>query len=103
MKQPRVSFVIPAYNADSYLAQAILSCRGQSIKEIEIVVVNDGSDDGTKDLIQWHMEQDSRVHLVDFVKNQGRSAARNAGNVYAHAPFILVLDADDIALPNRAR
>jgi len=71
MKPPRVSFVIPAYNAEAYLAQAILSCRGQSIKELEIVVVNDGSEDGTKDLICWHMEQDSRIHLVDFVKNQG--------------------------------
>lgn len=103
MRPPRVSFVIPAYNAEAYLAQAILSCRGQSVKEIEIVVVNDGSSDGTKDLVQWHMEQDKRVHLIDLPKNQGRSAARNIGNAYAHAPYILVLDADDISLPNRAR
>lgn len=103
MKLPRISFVIPAYNAEAYLAQAILSCRGQSIKDLEIIVVNDGSKDGTQELIQWHMAQDNRIKLVDMKVNLGRSAARNMGNHEARAPYILVLDADDISLPNRAR
>jgi glycosyltransferase involved in cell wall biosynthesis len=103
MKPPPVSFVIPAHNAEAYLAQAILSCRGQSIKDLEIIVVNDGSTDGTFELARWHSQQDPRVKVIDFEKNQGRSAARNAGNAAAKAPIILVLDADDIALKNRAR
>jgi len=103
MKPPRVSFVIPAFNAETFLAQAILSCRGQSIKELEVIVVNDGSTDGTKELADWHSEQDKRVKVIDLGVNMGRSAARNIGNSSALAPFILVLDADDIALPNRAR
>ena len=103
MKLPRVSFVIPAYNAEAYLAQAILSCRGQSVKESEIIVIDDGSTDGTSELIVWHMQQDPRVKLASHDKNKGRSAARNYGNSLAQSPYILVLDADDIALPNRAR
>jgi glycosyltransferase involved in cell wall biosynthesis len=103
MKTPRVSFVIPAYNAETYLAQAILSCRGQSIKELEIIVVNDGSTDGTRELVEWHSMKDERVRLINLDKNSGRSAARNKGNLEAKAPLILVLDADDISLPNRAR
>ena len=100
---PRASFVIPAYNAEAYLAQCILSCRGQSIKEIEILVVDDGSTDGTKELVEWHAMQDKRVKYLSYGKNRGRSAARNYGNAMAQAPIILVLDSDDMALRNRTR
>lgn len=103
MKPPRASFVIPAFNAEAYLAQTILSCRGQSIKEIEIIVVNDGSTDGTRELVQWHEKEDSRVKLIDWEENRGRSAARNAGNAFAQSPVIFALDADDISLRNRVR
>ena len=60
----KASFVIPAFNAESYLAQAILSCRGQSVKEIEILVVDNGSTDGTRELVEWHAKQDKRVKLL---------------------------------------
>jgi glycosyltransferase involved in cell wall biosynthesis len=100
---PKASFVIPAHNAEAYLAQAILSCREQSMKDIEIIVVNDGSTDGTQELIEWHAAKDSRVKVCQFHDNCGRSAARNMGNALARAPFILVLDADDMAMKNRAR
>lgn len=98
----RASFVIPAYNAETFLAQAILSCRGQSVKEVEILIVDDGSTDGTGELARWHEKEDSRVKLF-HVRHSGRSAARNFGNAAAKAPFIFVLDADDIAHRNRVR
>ena len=101
--KPKASFVIPAYNAESYLAQTILSCRNQSVRDIEIIVVNDGSTDGTEELIKWHAEHDARVKYAAFAENHGRSAARNFGNALAQAPVILVLDSDDIALKNRVR
>lgn len=103
MKPPRASFVIPTYNAEAYLAQAILSCRAQSVKDIEIIVVDDGSTDGTRELCEWHTKQDERVKYAAFHDNRGRSAARNFGNALAKAPFIFVLDADDMALKNRVR
>lgn len=100
---PKASFVIPAFNAEAYLAQCVLSCRGQSIKDIEILIVDDGSTDGTKELVQWHAERDKRVQYLSYGENRGRSAARNYGNAVAQAPIILVLDADDMALKNRVR
>jgi teichuronic acid biosynthesis glycosyltransferase TuaG len=99
----KASFVIPAYNASAYLAQAILSCRAQSVKDIEIIVVDDGSTDGTYDLAEWHSRQDKRVKVIRMEQNIGRSAVRNIGNAEASAPFIFVLDSDDMACKNRVR
>lgn len=103
MKEIKASFVIPAYNAQRFLAQTILSCRAQSVKDIEIIVVNDGSTDGTRELVEWHERQDDRVKGINLEKNEGRSAARNVGNALAKSPFILVLDADDLACRHRVR
>jgi glycosyltransferase involved in cell wall biosynthesis len=103
MKPPRASFVIPAYNAQKYLSEAIWSCRNQSVKELEIIVVNDGSSDGTRELIDWHSSEDKRVIPVHLETNAGRSEARNIGNAKASSPFIFVLDADDRACKNRVR
>jgi len=100
---PKASFVIPAYNADAYLAQTLLSCRNQSVKEIEIIVVDNGSTDGTKDLVLWHSEHDPRVKWLESPTQKNRSAARNFGNLAAQAPIIFVMDSDDISLKNRVR
>lgn len=103
MKPLKASFVIPSYNAEAFLAQAILSCRGQSIKDIEIIVVDNGSTDGTKELAMWHSKQDKRVRYEVCQLEKNRSAARNYGNALAKAPFVFVLDSDDMACKNRVR
>lgn len=100
---PRVSFVIPAYNAQKYLADAVHSCLKQTIKQVEVIVVDDGSTDGTRELIQWFAKEDSRVRPLFLDANMGRSAARNLGNKLALSPFIFVLDADDMCTKNRVR
>lgn len=100
---PRISFVIPAYNTERWVSKALWSCRSQTIKQIEIVVVNDGSSDDTKDIINWHAKEDKRVVPVQLEQNVGRSAARNIGNDMASADIICVLDADDMATRNRAK
>lgn len=99
---PRASFVIPAYNAERWVSKTIWSCRNQSVKQVEIIVVNDGSTDGTKDVIDWHAKEDKRVRAFHR-DNQGRSAARNFGNDQAVSGIIMVLDADDMATRNRAK
>lgn len=99
---PRASFVIPAYNADRWISKAIYSCRNQSIKQIEIIVVNDGSTDATRMIAEWHAKEDKRVRVF-HQDNQGRSAARNFGNDLAISDLILVLDADDMATRNRVK
>jgi glycosyltransferase involved in cell wall biosynthesis len=103
MKSPRATFVIPAFNAQKYLSEAIASCRSQSVKDIEIIVVNDGSTDGTRELVDWHAADDKRVLPVHLDHNVGRSEARNIGNSKVNSPLIFVLDADDRACKNRVR
>lgn len=99
---PRASFVIPAYNADRWISKALHSCRTQTEKKIEIIVVNDGSTDGTADVINWHASEDKRIRVYHN-ENAGRSAARNFGNDRAETELILVLDADDMATRNRVK
>lgn len=101
--KPRASVVIPAYNAQKYLNDAVRSCLEQSITQVEVIVVNDGSTDGTAELMDYLAREDKRVHAVHLPENVGRSAARNIGNQRATAPIVLVLDADDMCTKNRVR
>lgn len=103
MKEPRASFVIPVYNGQKFLHEAIASCRAQSTKDIEIVIVNDGSKDGTQELVDWYAADDKRIKPIHLKENVGRSEARNIGNKAVDSPYIFVLDADDRACKNRVR
>ncbi len=100
---PRASFVIPAYNADLWISKTLWSCRNQTEKKIEILVVNDASTDSTQEIIEWHAKEDPRVKLIDFSDNGGQSRARNEGNQQAQADYLFVLDADDMAARNRVK
>lgn len=103
MKEPRASFVIPVFNGQKYLHEAIASCRTQSVKDLEIIIVNDGSTDGTQELIDWYATEDPRIRPIHLHENVGRSEARNIGNDAVASPYIFVLDADDRATKNRVR
>lgn len=99
----KISFVIPAYNSDTWLPHAVGSCQAQSYKDIEIVIVNDGSTDTTLQYLEWLQKQgDSRIKVIN-TPNKGRSSARNTGNEAASGDVICVLDADDLSGPNRAK
>ncbi len=100
---PLCSFVIPAYNSAAFLTHAIESAQKQTYPNIEIVVVDDGSTDSTEKVMRFLVEKDARISYIKLPKNMGRSEARNIGNKAARGEFILVLDADDIAYPDRAR
>lgn len=94
---PRVSVVIPVYNAESYLAEAIESVLAQSHSDLEVILVDDGSTDGSRAVIESFGE---RVVPI-FQANAGPSAARNAGIRAARSHYIAFCDADDIQLPHR--
>lgn len=100
---PRASFVIPAHNADRWISKTIHSCRNQTIKQIEIIVVNDASTDETKNIIDWHAKEDPRVKPIHLEKNGMSGHARNVGSDAAQAEYILVLDADDLATRDRVK
>lgn len=92
----RVSIVIPCYNGERYLAEAIDSALAQTRPASEIIVVNDGSTDGSADIARAY---GSRILLIS-TPNRGSSEARNNGAFFARAEFIKYLDADDILVPD---
>lgn len=94
---PRVSVVIPAYNCASYIGQAIESVFSQSFRSYEMIVIDDGSQDDTSQVVQAYGD---RVRYV-YQANQGVSMARNHGIQLAEGEFIAFLDADDYFLPEK--
>lgn len=93
-----VSVIIPAYNAVRWLEIAVASACGQSLREIEILVVDDGSTDGTGELVRRLAAADARIRLVAR-ENGGVGAARNSGIRAARGKYIAPLDADDVWHP----
>ena len=98
---PDVSFVIAAYNAEDTIGDAIASALAQEGVSLEVLVVDDCSSDGTRDLVSRH--PDPRVRLIAQAVNGGPAAARNAGFAAATGQWIAVLDADDTIHPQRLR
>lgn len=98
---PAVSIVIPAHNAEPYLAQTIESALNQSFQDIEIVVVDDGSTDRTAEIAEQYAHADNRIHALRQ-GNLGASGGRNHG-WEASSPdsqYLLFLDADDLLEPD---
>src|SRR6476660_5796434 len=93
---PIVSVVVPAYNATRYLGAALDSLRAQTVHDLEIIVIDDGSSDGTGDIARAHASVDPRVRVLTHEKPSGRPAvARNSGFRVARGKYIALLDADD--------
>jgi glycosyltransferase involved in cell wall biosynthesis len=97
MKNPRISIIIPAYNAEEYIFNAINCALNQTFSDIEVIVVNDGSTDQTEHIVNRF--DDSRLHMICQV-NMGQSAAINKGVECAKGTYIKLLDADDWINPN---
>ena len=102
MGNPRVSIVIPAYNAEAFIHTAIGSALGQTVRDVEVVVVDDGSTDGTIDAVKRMAAEDERVVLVEHGENRKRLEARRTGIEHASGEFVLFLDSDDELLPDAA-
>jgi glycosyltransferase involved in cell wall biosynthesis len=91
---------MPARDASSTISQAIASIQSQTLKNWELIVVNDGSVDDTELIVQQHEEQDDRIRLISGV-GAGEPAARNMGIEVAVGEWIAMMDADDVARPHR--
>lgn len=98
--EPFVSVVMPAYNAGRYIAEAIESVRAQSYGRWELVVVDDGSQDNTAEVVEGFIAKDARIRCLQR-QNGGQGAARNAALAQARGPLVAFLDADDLWLPNK--
>ena len=98
MNEKLVSIIMPVYNAERFLHQAIQSILDQTYKNFELVIIDDGSTDSSSKIIKNF--SDERIRS-SFFENQGVSKARNVGISLAHGEFIALMDADDISEPTR--
>ena len=98
---PLVSVVMPVYNAENYLGQAIESILGQTFQDFEMICVDDKSTDGSLELLHSYAQRDSRIRVLQNERNLGESASRNAGMAVASGEYIAGQDADDVSLPVR--
>lgn len=92
--EKKISIIIPVYNVEKYLVECLDSVITQSLQEIEIICVNDGSTDMSGDILSEYAEKDNRIVIINK-SNGGLSSARNAGLSISTGKYILFLDSDD--------
>ena len=97
--EAKVSVIVPVYNVELYLEACLESIIGQTFKDIEIILVNDGSTDGSLGIMTSYASKDSRIRVLNQA-NRGVSVARNTGLEHASGEYILFVDSDDTILPN---
>ena len=91
---PKISIIVPCYNAEKYLPKCLDSLINQTLKDIEIIAVNDGSTDGSLSVLKDYAKKDSRIVIIDK-ENSGPSSCRNIGIEKATGDFIQFVDSDD--------
>ncbi len=94
MNNPKISVIIPVYNVEKYLAQCLDSVVNQTFKDIEIICVNDGSTDGSEQILNEFANNDTRIHVITQ-ENSGPGTARNKGLLNATGEYIYFIDSDD--------
>ncbi len=98
---PQISIIVPAFNARDTLPETLKSLTAQTLTDLEIIVVNDGSIDDTAKIAEEWARKDPRIQLISQ-PNRGLAGARNTGISHARAPYIGLCDADDLWMPNKA-
>ena len=101
MRQIKVSVLIPAYNQAKYLGKAIQSVLDQTFTNFELIIVNDGSSDGTDDIVKSFV--DPRIKYIVHDQNKGLAATRNTGIRASSGEFVAFLDLDDFFHPEKLK
>ncbi len=99
MNNPKISVLMPVYNAEKFLKEAIDSTLNQTFKDFELLIINDASTDNSKKIIMFY--DDKRIRYFENDKNLGVAVTLNKGLKLARAELIARMDADDISFPNR--
>jgi len=94
-----ISVIVPVYNVETYLEECLDSIQNQTYTDFEVLLVNDGSTDGSQAICERYCQADKRFRLMNQT-NQGQSVARNTGVTASRGEFIAFVDSDDIILPN---
>lgn len=100
-KNPKVSVLMPAYNVEQYIAEAIESILNQTFTDFEFIIINDGSTDNTAKIVKQYAAQDKRIKFVNNKKNQGLITVLNQGLDLCSGEYIARFDSDDISHPTR--
>ena len=90
-----ISIIVPVYNVEEYLEECLESIRKQTYQDIEVILVNDGSTDGSHAICERYCQMDKRFRLINQ-KNQGQSVARNRGVKESLGEYIMFVDSDDV-------
>ena len=98
-KNIKISIIVPLYNVEEYLEECLESIRNQTYTDIEVILVNDGSTDGSKQICERFCQVDSRFRLINQ-ENQGQSVARNRGFKESIGQYIMFIDSDDVINTN---
>lgn len=96
----KISIIMPVYNRERYLEEAVKSVLGQSYSNFELIIVDDGSTDNSLNIAREFAEQDKRVTVITLKEHKGIAVARNEGLRRARGGFITQLDSDDVMLPD---
>ena len=99
MRTKKFSIIVPVYNCQDYIARCIESVLNQNTKDMELILINDGSTDNTKEIIKQYAKENELIKIINK-KNAGVSRARNDGLKKATGKYVLFLDADDYLSEN---
>lgn len=103
MKSFKVSIILPVYNVEKYLSACLDSLLAQTLEEIEIVAVNDGSTDGSLQILQAYQSLNPEKLFIFSTENHGASRARNYGFAHSHGEYVWFVDSDDFVEPDACR
>src|SRR3989344_2426163 len=100
-KEPLLSVVMAVYNSEKYLSTSIKSVLSQTYPHFELIIVNDGSIDGSESIAREYIAKDKRIVYLKNEVNAGQSATRNRAIKCAKGDYIAIVDSDDICIPSR--
>jgi glycosyltransferase involved in cell wall biosynthesis len=100
IKKPKISVIIPVYNCEQYLEEALASIIIQTFRDFEVIAINDGSTDGSLKILEKIAKIDNRIRIINQ-KNSGIVKVLNRGIKEARAEYIARMDGDDVSFPNR--
>ena len=92
---PKVSVIIPVYNVEDYLRECLDSVINQTLKDIEIICIDDGSTDNSLEILKEYAQRDNRIFIIDR-ENRGVGKSRNEGIEKANGEFVCFIDPDDL-------
>jgi glycosyltransferase involved in cell wall biosynthesis len=99
----KISIIMAVYNSENYLSKTIKSVLNQSFKYFEFIIINDGSNDNSRKIINKFKKDDKRIILIDNKENIGLTKSLNKGIKIASGKYIARIDSDDISLPDRLK